>query len=124
MDPLGFALEHFDAIGRWRDRAEGGAAIDASGSMPDGTRFSGITELRPLLSKNASQFVTVLTERLLVYSLGRGIEYRDAPAVRQIVRRAAASDYRFQDLVIALVNSVPFQMRSARAESASAAARP
>lgn len=116
MDPLGFALENFDAVGRWRSRGEGGSAIDASGTMPNGTKFNGVVELRPLLTKSSEQFVTVMTEKLLIYALGRGIEFSDAPAIRQIVRGAATSNYKFGALVVGLAKSVPFQMRSAPSE--------
>jgi hypothetical protein len=112
MDPLGFALENFDAIGRWRSRAEGGQDIDASGALPDGTKFDGPSELRALLVKNPEQFVTVVTEKLLIYALGRGIEYYDASTVRSIVRGASRSQYSVADLIVGLVNSTPFQMRS------------
>ena len=113
MDPLGFALENFDAIGRWRTRAEGGQAIDASGAMPDGTPFNGPAELRKLLLRNPEQFVSVVAEKLLIYALGRGIEDYDAPAIRRMVRGAAPSRYSFAALVVGLVKSTPFQMRNA-----------
>ena len=112
MDPLGFALENFDAIGRWRIRAEDGRPIDASGALPDGTKFDGPSELRALLVRNPEQFVTVVTEKMLIYALGRGIEYDDASTVRSVVRGAASSRYRVADLIVGLVNSAPFQMRS------------
>ena len=118
MDPLGFALENFDAIGRWRTRAEGGQPIDASGGFPDGTKFNGPTELRRLLVRNPEHFATVLTERLLVYGLGRGTEYYDAPTIRATVRASAASNYRFASIVMGVVQSVPFQMRSAPSAAA------
>ena len=112
MDPLGLALENFDAIGRWRIRAEDGQPIDASGALPDGTKFDGPSELRALLVQNPEQFVTVVTEKMLIYALGRGIEYYDASTVRRIVRGAAPSQYSVADLIVGLVNSTPFQMRS------------
>ena len=111
MDPLGFALENFDAIGRWRTVAESGEKIDASGSTPDGAKFNGPAELRKLLVRNPEQFVTVVSEKLLVYALGRGLEYYDAPAIRQIVRGAAPSNYSFDSLILGLVKSTPFTMR-------------
>jgi hypothetical protein len=111
MDPLGFALENFDAVGRWRARAEGGQPIDATGATPNGAKFNGPAELRKQLVRHPEQFVTVVAERLLVYALGRGIEHYDASAIRHAVRGAAASDYKFASLVLGLVKSVPFQMR-------------
>lgn len=114
MDPLGFALENFDAIGRWRSTS--GAAnspIDASGVLPEGTKFNGPAELRDILLTRREQFVTTLTEKLLIYSLGRDVEYYDAPSVREIIRQAAP-DYRWSSLILGIVNSVPFQMRKAQ----------
>ncbi len=113
MDPLGLALENFDAIGRWRGHMPGGGVIDASGVMPDGTAFDGPAELRDLLVRDEEQFATVVTEKLLIYALGRGIEYYDAPAVRRIVRGSAAGDYRLASLVVGVVQSTPFRMRLA-----------
>ena len=113
MDPLGLALENFDAIGRWRGHMPGGSAIDASGTMPDGTGFDGPAELRSLLVRDQEQFATVVTEKLLIYALGRGIEYYDAPAVRRIVRGSVADDYGLASLVVGVVRSTPFQMRRA-----------
>jgi hypothetical protein len=110
MDPLGFALENFDAIGAWRTEEKGGATIDASGELPDGTRFETVADLRRiLLSKEA--FVTTVTEKLLTYALGRGINHYDAPAVRHIVTDAKTSDYRWSSLILGIVRSTPFQMR-------------
>lgn len=116
MDPLGFALENFDAVGRWRTVAESGELIDASGATPDGAKFNGPAELRKLLVTNPEQFVTVVSEKLFVYALGRGLEYYDAPAIRQIVRGAAASNYSFEALVLGLVKSTPFTMRNSTPE--------
>ena len=117
MDPLGFALENFDAVGRWRTISESGEKIDASGVLPDGTKFNGPAELRAVLEKSPEQFVTVVTEKLLVYALGRGLEYQDAPAIRQIVRRSAESNYSFDSLLLGLVKSAPFTMRKSPASS-------
>ena len=114
MDPLGLALENFDAVGRWRAHMPGGSVIDASGAMPDGTAFDGPADLRGLLVTNPEQFATVVTEKLLTYALGRGVEYHDAPAVRQILRAAAAHDYGLASLVVGVVTSTPFQMRLAK----------
>jgi hypothetical protein len=110
IDPLGFALENFDAIGRWRATEEGGA-IDTSGTLPDGATFSTLTDFRRLLLSRSSLFVQTMTEKLLVYSLGRGLEPYDAPAVRTITRAASADGYRFSSLILGIVNSTPFQMR-------------
>jgi len=111
IDPLGFALENFDAIGRWRTVDESRLAIDASGSLPGGTAFDGVAGLRKALLARPELFVDTLTEKLLTFALGRGIDYTDRPAVRQIRRDAAADSYRFSSLVGALVKSTPFQMR-------------
>jgi hypothetical protein len=112
MDPLGFALENFDAIGEWRtvDRYAG-TPIDASGQLVDGTPVSGPTDLRQALMQRPDQFVQTLTERLMTYALGRTVEYYDMPAVRRIVRDAAGEDYRFSAIVTGIVRSAPFQMR-------------
>ena len=114
MDPLGFALENFDAIGRWRTGT--GAAntpIDASGALPDGTKFQGPAELRNILMTRREQFVATLTEKLLTYALGRGAEYYDAPAIRKIASDAASDNYRWLSLTLGIVKSAPFQMRRA-----------
>jgi len=110
MDPLGFALENFDAIGAWRsiDRYSG-TAIDAAGQLVGGTHVNNPAELRKALAANPEQFVQTLTERLLMYSLGRGVEYYDMPLVRKIVRDAAKSNYRFSAIVKGIVESAPFQ---------------
>ena len=112
MDPLGFALENFDALGRWRDK-DAGLAVDAAGAMPDGTAFDGSAGLRAALLARSEVFVSTLTEKLLIYALGRGLEYFDAPAVREIMRVAAKDDDRFSSLILGIVTSAPFQMRSA-----------
>jgi hypothetical protein len=115
MDPLGFALENFDAIGRWRNTSEAGTPIDASGSLPDGTRFDGLTGLRTHLAGQREEFVGTVTEKLLTYALGRGVEYYDRPASRRILREAAVSDYRWSSIILGIVKSTPFLMR--RSES-------
>ena len=113
MDPLGFALENFDAVGVWRTKDRlAGAAIDASGELPDGTKINGPDDLRKALVANPDQFVQTLTEKLMTYALGRTVEYRDMPTVRQIARDDARDGYRFSSLVMAIVNSEQFQMRS------------
>lgn len=108
MDPLGFALESFDGLGRWR------VGVDSSGVLPDGTTIDGPVGLRRILLDRKDQFVTTATERLLTYALGRGVEPYDMPAVRRIVRDAAVRDYRWSSLIVGIVRSVPFQMRRAR----------
>ena len=115
MDPPGFALEQFDAVGRFRTRSAAGTPIDASGELPDGTRFDGAAGLREALVSRPERFVGTLTEKLLTYALGRGLEHYDAPAVRAVTRAAAEDGYRFSSLVVGIVESAPFRMR--RAES-------
>ncbi len=110
MDPLGLALENFDAIGRWRDQ-EGQLAIDTSGTLPDGRSFKGHQELRALLRSDPGAFAECLAEKLLTYALGRGLERFDKPTVRAIAERAARDDYRFSSLILGIVQSVPFQMQ-------------
>jgi mono/diheme cytochrome c family protein len=117
MDQLGFALENFDAIGEWRDKDASGLPIDASGLLPDGTKFNGPIELRKVLLARSDSFVTTLTENLLTYALGRGLDFNDEPAVRRIKREAADSNYRFESLVLAIVKSTPFEMRIAQDRS-------
>jgi hypothetical protein len=115
MDPLGFALEPFDATGRWRAVDESGRPVDASGSLPDGSKFEGPAGLRALILARREQFVQTVTEKLLTYALGRRLEYYDLPVVRQIVREAAPSGYRWSSVILGIVRSTPFRMR--RAES-------
>ena len=117
MDPLGLSLENFDAVGRWREVTASNAPIDASGELPDGTRFSGVAELKQALIAHQDQFVRTMTEKLLTYGLGRGLDYYDAPAVRRITRDAAARDHRFSALVLGIVRSLPFQKRRAAGEA-------
>ena len=111
MDPLGFALENFDGIGRWRTTSEAGTPIDTAGELADGTPVDGPRSLVAALLKRPESFVTTVTEKLLTYGLGRGVEYYDAPAVRRIVREAADDDYRWSALIAGIARSVPFQMR-------------
>ena len=112
MDPIGFALENFDAVGRWRD-LENGKPVDASGGLPDGSRFEGVDGLEKSILKRPELFVAALTEKLMTYGLGRGIEYTDRPAIRQVVRQAATDDYQFSAIVLGIVQSKPFLMRTA-----------
>ena len=113
MDPLGFALENFDAIGAWRD-SDGGVPIDASGAMPDGASFRGVAGLRTTLLGHREQFVDTVIARLLSYALGRPVEYRDLPAIREVRRDAAPSRYRWSSIVLGIVQSTPFRMRQSR----------
>lgn len=112
MDPIGFALENFDAIGEWRTREPGGP-IDASGQLADGTKINGVVGLRDALVRHPDMFASTLTEKLLTYGLGRGLDYYDKPVVRSIVRDAARDNYRFSSIVMGIVRSTPFQMRTA-----------
>jgi mono/diheme cytochrome c family protein len=111
MDPIGLTIENFDAVGRWRIRTESGEAVDSSGGLPSGTTFEGVAGLKRALLNHPELFVSTLTEKLLTYALGRGIEHYDIPAVRTIARDARGNDYRFSALVAGIVKSTPFQMR-------------
>ena len=113
IDPLGFALENFDGIGRWRT-TDGTSPIDASGALPDGTTFGDPGEFRQALLAHREEFVHNFTERLLTYALGRAVQHYDMPAVRAIMRDAAADDYRWSSLILGIAGSQPFQMRKAR----------
>ncbi len=111
MEPIGFALENYDAIGRWRSE-DAGLPLDVSGKLPDGSEFAGPNQLSKLLaSKYREDFISTVTEKLLIYALGRGLEYYDKPTVRSITRHAAGDNYTMNSLVLAIVNSTPFQMR-------------
>jgi hypothetical protein len=116
MDPLGFALENFDALGKWRTESDG-APIDASASLPDGTRFEGVGGLRSLLATHQEDFVRTFTEKLLAYAIGRGIEYTDLPAIRKIARDAAPQEYRWSSIILGIVNSAPFSMSAAGSDA-------
>ena len=125
IDPAGFALENFDAIGRWRVMDRSFNVIDASGALPDGTPFDGVTELIEALVRRPERFVTTVTEKLLTYALGRGVEYYDMPALRRIVAEAAPDDFRFHSIVLGIVKSYPFLNRSTElTERVASAARP
>jgi Protein of unknown function (DUF1592)/Protein of unknown function (DUF1588)/Protein of unknown function (DUF1587)/Protein of unknown function (DUF1585)/Protein of unknown function (DUF1595)/Planctomycete cytochrome C len=115
MDPIGFAMENFDAVGAWRTREPGGL-IDASGNLADGTKIDGVVSLRNALISHPEQFVDTLTEKLLTYALGRGLSYNDMPVVRGIVRDSAQQNYRFTSIVLGIVRSAPFQMRMRTSE--------
>jgi hypothetical protein len=111
IDPAGFALEQFDAIGRWRAVDESFNAIDASGALPDGTKFNGVSELRAALVRRPERFVKTVAEKLLTYGLGRGLTPTDMTAVRRIVSASAADGYKFQTLILEIAKSYPFVMR-------------
>jgi len=109
MDPIGFALENFDGIGKWRT-TEAGQKLDTSSQLTDGTKINGVGDLRESLLRYSPQFLRTVTEKLMTYGLGRGVEYDDMPVVRSIVRDSAREDYRFSSLVLGIVRSAPFQM--------------
>lgn len=111
MDPIGFSLENFDAVGHWRS-TEGNQKIDASGELADGTKVDGAASLRQALLGYSDRFVETVTEKMLTYAMGRGVQYYDMPAVRAIVRDASARNYRFSSIVMGIVNSAPFQMQT------------
>jgi len=112
MDPIGFSLENFDLIGKWRT-TDGGVPIDATGALVDGTKLDGPASLREALLSRSDRFISTLTEKLMVYALGRGLKYYDMPSVRAVTREAARNDNRFSSLVLGIVKSEPFQMRVA-----------
>jgi len=114
MDPLGFALENFDAIGRWRSRDDGGE-IDAAAKLPAGASFRGPEGLKQYLLSRPDEFAAATVARLLTYALGRELDARDQPAIRQILRETETGKYRFQDVIVGIVNSAPFRMRQAQA---------
>jgi hypothetical protein len=115
MDPIGFAMDNFDAVGAWR-ATDAGQPIDASGVLPDGTKFNGVAELKKALLRHPEQFVDTVAEKLLMYAIGRNVQYYDQPAVRAIVHQARASNYSFASLVFGVVKSAPFQMRKSQEE--------
>ena len=110
MDPIGFALENFDAIGRWRDE-DNGKPLDVATSLPDGTLVDGVEGVRQLVLRNPELFVEAMTSKLLMYALGRNVQYYDQPEIREIAREAAGADYTFASLVQGVVSGVPFQNR-------------
>jgi mono/diheme cytochrome c family protein len=121
IDAAGFSLENYNAVGQWRDLEVDGQPVDASGAVPGGGEFRGIDGLEEALLARPELFVATLTENLLTFALGRGVEYYDAPAVRKIVRDAGKDDYRFSSLILGIVKSVPFQMRRAEMNESSVA---
>jgi Protein of unknown function (DUF1592)/Protein of unknown function (DUF1588)/Protein of unknown function (DUF1585)/Protein of unknown function (DUF1587)/Protein of unknown function (DUF1595)/Cytochrome C oxidase, cbb3-type, subunit III len=116
MDPVGFALENFDAVGQWRD-SDAGNPIDASGVLVDGTKVDGPVALRNAIASRPETFAGTMTEKMLTYALGRGLEYYDMPVVRRIVREMSANDYHFSALIAGIVKSAPFQMRVKKGEA-------
>ena len=111
MDPLGFALENFDAIGKWRTKTADNLPLDSTGMLPNGTILAGPAGLRDVLSGREEEFTMTAIQKLLTYALGRGIEYYDQPAIRQIAREAEPNDYRWSSIILGIVKSTPFQMR-------------
>jgi hypothetical protein len=118
MDPLGFALENFDGIGEWRVKEEGGK-VDPGGQLADGTKVDGPVALRQALNKRPEMFVRTVTEKLMTYGLGRGLDHADMPLVRAISKGAATSNYKWSDLVLGIVRSAPFQMKKAQVQAVS-----
>ncbi len=112
IDPVGFALENFNSVGQWRDSGLDGAPLDTTGVLADGATVDGPTSLRNAILSRPDAFVTALTERMLIYALGRGIEPPDMPVVRRVVRKAAQNEYRFSSVIMGIVESAPFQMRT------------
>ncbi len=123
IDPAGFALENFDPVGRWRDTGADGAPLDVAGTLADGSHVNGPAELREAILSRPNAFVTVITEKMLTYALGRGLEASDMPVVRRIVKKAAQNDYRLSSIVLGIIESAPFQMRT-KLESTEAANEP
>jgi hypothetical protein len=122
MDPIGFAMENFDAIGRWRDR-DAGNPIDASGAFPGGEKFDGMAGLKAALLSHPEEFVSTITEKLMMYGIGRNVQYYDRPAIRAIIKQAARNNYTFASLVLGVVESEPFQMRETPAAAEEKTAR-
>jgi hypothetical protein len=112
IDPPGFALENFDSIGQWRTAMPNGAGIDANGVLADGTKVNGPVELRQAILSRPEAFISVITERMMIYALGRGLEPSDMPVVRRIVRQAGKNGYRLSTIVNGIIESAPFQMRT------------
>jgi hypothetical protein len=123
MDPIGFALENFDALGRWRAE-ENGRPVEVASALPDGTIVDGVEGVRQLVLREPSLFVEALTGKLLMYALTRNVQYYDQPTIRVIVRESARQNYTFASLVLGVVNSVPFQSRMAHAAPQSTQGRP
>ena len=122
MDPIGFALENFDGIGTWRTK-ENGQKVDASSVLFDGTKINGVVDLRNALLRYSPQFVRVFTEKLMIYALGRGVDYDDMPVVRSIVHDGERNNYKFSSLVLGIIKSDPFQMNRKPDGAVAAASR-
>jgi len=122
MDPIGFAMENFDGIGRWRTQ-DNGNPIDASGVFPGGDKFDGMAGLRATLLKRPELFVTTVAEKLLMYGIGRNVQYFDQPVVRSLMQESARNNYTFASLVLGVVKSAPFQMREVQPAKDMRAAR-
>jgi hypothetical protein len=122
MDPLGLSLENFDALGQWRTK-EGDAPINASGVLLDGTKVDGPAALRAALVAKKQDFVKAVTGKLLMYAIGRELDFHDAPAVRAVMREAAADNYSWSSTILALVKSAPFQMRMSKPSPGAATAQ-
>jgi hypothetical protein len=118
MDPLGFSLDNFDAIGEWRSKEAPGLPVDAAGQLADGTPVDGPVALRKALLRHPEQFARTMSEKLLTYALGRGLEFYDMPVIRAIASDAARQNYRFSALVTGIVKSAPFQMKRANENGA------
>lgn len=110
MDPIGFALENYDGVGRYR-KTENARPLDLSGGLPDGSKFEGVDGLQKALLNRPEIFAGTFTEKLMTYALGRGVEASDAPAIRKIVRETQPKDFKFSAFILSIVNSTPFQMR-------------
>jgi uncharacterized protein DUF1585/uncharacterized protein DUF1588 len=123
IDPVGFAFENFNAVGQWRVADADGQPVDSSAALPGAGEFRGIDGLEDALLSRPELFAATLTEQLLTFALGRGVEYYDAPAVRKIVRDGEKNGYKFSSLVLGIVKSAPFQMRSARMTESSVASK-
>jgi len=123
MDPIGFSMENFDAIGQWRTM-DGDTPVDAKGILVDGSKLDGVKDMRAALLRYSPQFVRVITEKLFIYALGRGTEYYDMPLIRSIVHQAEPNHYRFSSLVLGVVNSDAFQMNQKLQSSSGVGPRP
>jgi hypothetical protein len=117
MDPVGFSLENFDLIGKWRE-TDSGIPIDATGTLVDGTPVRGVADLRKAILNRSDAFVTATMERLMTYALGRPVEYSDMPAVRTIVRESGRNDYRFSAMIVGVVKSPAFQTKLKKVQTA------
>jgi len=120
IDPIGFALENFNAIGQWQEKTKDGLTIDSAGTLMDGTTVNGPVELQKAMLARPEVFVGTVTEKLLTYALGRGLEPYDMPVVRKVLRSAAKDNYRLEPIILGIVQSTPFQMRTKLTEPSAA----